>query len=200
MLISLVLFLPACDRINNGQTIIEEEVVEVKESGENSQFYLSFIPEQDRDMFTSGVCESKLPSKDNIKKIAMSVVSQTSETGPIIAIYGILDVEEKKIKYYRNLIDGINGEEELLQTIELSDEDFSNIMENFEVNLLVNEIDFDSGFRKIAIEYQDGSCYAYETTIEVYTYGSPESNMVVAFFKYMNLSDDDRMDMLLRYQ
>ena len=97
MLISLVLFLPACDRINNGQTIIEEEVVEVKESGENSQLYLRFIPEQDRDMFTSGICEGKLPAKDMIKKIAMSVIARPGgEAGGYISVYGVLDVEKKR--------------------------------------------------------------------------------------------------------
>ena len=80
LLISFVIFLPACEGRDNDIRTEEndgknaEKTVEEKNQNKKNLDTINAIPERDRYMFTCGTCEGELPAKENITKIAISKI------------------------------------------------------------------------------------------------------------------------------
>lgn len=203
LLISFVIFLPACEGRDNDIRTEEndgknaEKTVEEKNQNKKNLDTINAIPERDRYMFTCGTCEGELPAKENITKIAISKIAKPDSQAPYIEVYGVIDFMEKTIEY--SYLEGSRRpvEPEVVQNIELTDEDINSFLDTFDGSFLKDEIEFDDDWDKLAVEYSDGTCYAYEIREGRYTYGSPENNMMCDFFDKMELSDSDRMFLFL---
>lgn len=208
LLIFVAILLPACNKIdndNNKNVTITEEVkksdenktIEVEDMNIKKPSTIDAIPERDRYMFSSGTCEGELPPRENITKIAISLIGKPDEMAPYIVLYGVMDFKEKTIEYSYTEGNRNFYEPEPIQKIELTDEEISGFLDTLDGSFLTEEIEFEEIYGKIAIEYDDETCYAYQITEGRYTYGTPANNMLCAFFKKMELSESDRMYMFL---
>ena len=59
----------------------------------------------------------------------------------------------------------------------------------FRSDLLEKEADMTKGLWKIAVEYKDGTFYAYQFGVEGYYNGSPENDMILAYFDKAEIPD-----------
>lgn len=176
--------------------IVEEKIIdenkEKTEMADSVEKYIVAIPEENRYMFESGMCEGSLPDKSEIKKIALSKINIPDGEGIYFEIFGLIDLESRK-SAYGLCKEGPLMEPEIVQEYELTDEDIERYLSAFESEYLTDEVTFGTGWWKIAVEYKDGSCYSYEIKEAGLKNYTAENTMIKAFFDKMNLNDSDRI-------
>ena len=146
--------------------------------------YLSAIPAQDLYMFQSGTCDGAFPDNSEIKRIALSKVNYDMSW---YVVYAVADLEKSEVTYGQT--DGVLSAPEDYQTYELTDEDINRYRDAFDSSLLEDEVEFGNCYWNIAVEYTDGTCYAYQFGNEGYMDNSPENIMINAFFDKMEKTD-----------
>ncbi len=136
------------------------------------------IPEEDRYLFDGGTCKGDFPDNSEIKRI---VLSKANNSNIWTVMYCVADLEAKTITYgIRD--DSHLGEPQDYQMYELTDAEVDNYRNAFRSDLLEKEADMTKGLWKIAVEYKDGTFYAYQLGEEGYYNGSPENDMILAYF------------------
>ena len=155
--------------------------------------YLAAIPAQDLYMFQSGICDGEFPGNSEIKRIALSKVNYDMCWD---VVYAVIDLEKGEAKY--GLTDGVLSEPEDYQIYELTDEDIKAYRDALDSSLLKDEVEFGNGYWNIAVEYTDGTCYAYQFGNEGYMNNSPENIMINAFFDKMEKTDKIKNDFALK--
>lgn len=168
------------DLINSGEKIVEKDSI-----------YFQAIPSEDRYMFETGICEEKNFNSE-IKKIVFYKTNPLDDNQSVfLKVYGKIDFEAKQAMY--GLAHGALDDPYDYQRYELSDDDIEIYKNALKTEYLKYGMDIESGWWKIAIEYEDGSCYSYEFHKEAYADGSPENLMIRTYFdKIDQLSDSER--------
>ncbi|MBO4927705.1 MAG: hypothetical protein J5379_05585 [Clostridiales bacterium] len=150
--------------------------------------YLAVVPEQDRYMFLSGRCASSFPDNKEIKRISLLIINYSMTWK---SIYGSVDLEAGKATY--GMTDGGLYTPEEYQVYEITDADITTYRNAFDSTLLYDELQLDNGYWKMAVEYKDGTCYAYQFDANGYMRYTPENIMINAYFDRMDLDDNQRM-------
>lgn len=113
------------------------------------------------------------------------------DNGVWFDIFGLFDFENGKAEYdlsKNGQLDGVR----IVQENELSREEQEEYRNSFNTDCHKNGIENEKAYWRIAAEYSDGACYAYDLGKEGYVLHTPENDMVRAFFDKMKLSDYDR--------
>lgn len=149
--------------------------------------YLAAVPEQDRYMFLSGRCNTSFPDNKEIKRISLLIINYSMVWK---SIYGSVDLETGKATY--GMTDGGLYPPKEYQVFDLTDADITTYRNAFDSTLLHDDLQLYKGYWKIAVEYKDGTCYAYQFDRSGYTRNTPENIMVNAYFDKMDLDDNAR--------
>lgn len=149
--------------------------------------YLAAVPEQDRYMFLSGRCNGEFPDNSEIKRISFLIINYSMVWK---SIYGSVDFETGKATY--GMTDGGLYPIDEYQIVDLTDSDIEAYREAFDWTILHDELELDMGYWKIAVEYNDGTCYAYQFDKSGYTRNTAENIMISTYFDKMDLDDNTR--------
>ena len=150
--------------------------------------YLAAVPEQDRYMFLSGRCTSAFPDNKEIKRISLLKINYSMTW---TSIYGSVDLEDRKATY--GMTDGGLYPPGEYQVFDLTDADITTYRDAFDSTLLHDELQLDKGYWKVAVEYKDGTCYAYQFDDNGYKRNTPENIMINTYFDKMDLDDNSRL-------
>ena len=148
--------------------------------------YLSAVPEQDRYMFMSGTCTTTFPDNSEIKKISFFKLNYDMCWK---CVYGSVDLENGKATY--GMSDGLYPPLEY-QVYDITPEEVTIYRNGFDSSLLHDEVELSKGYWKVAVEYNDGTCYAYQFDISGSTNHTPENYMLNSYFELMDLDDNTR--------
>ena len=149
--------------------------------------YLSAVPEQDQHLFQSGVCTTALPDNSEITKISFLINNYSMVW---TSVYGSVDLENGKATY--GMGNNLLPIDEY-QVYDLTDEDIKAYRDAFDGTLLHDKVEFDNGYWKIAVEYKDGTCYAYQFDRDGIMRNTAENIMISAYFDKMDLDDNTRL-------
>ena len=149
--------------------------------------YLSAVPEQDRYMFMSGTCTTTFPDNSEIKRISFLKLNYDMVWK---SIYGSVDLEKGSATY--TYIDGGLYDTDSYQVFVLSGAEVEKCRNAFDSTLLHDEVQLGKGFWLVAVEYKDGTCYAYQFDKNGFLRNTPENIMINTYFDRMNLDDNTR--------
>ena len=169
----------------------EDKVKEANSNMKSSDVMnMAIIPEEYKYMFDSFVCEGSLPENTQIKRIALTKYNKPQgNSGAWLVLFAMADCEKNKLIYGKSpKPDSVS----IVQEIELSGDEVKNYQNALNTSCLSKPIDNDNAYWKIAIEYNDGTCYSYGFEKECYMDGSSENNMIKAYFDKMELKTSER--------
>lgn len=173
---------------NNANDVPSKNLTESKKASDVMN--TAVIPEEYRYMFDSSSCEGELPDNSLIKRIALSKYNgPQGDNGHKLVVYALVDLENGKLFY------GMSSSSEsikIVQEIDLSDAEILSYKDAVNAECLKNPIEADTAFWKMAIEYEDGTCYSYEFSKEGYMEGTPTNKMIKTFFTKMDLKDSEK--------
>ena len=149
--------------------------------------YLSAVPEQDRYMFMSGTCKTTFPDNSEIKRISFLKLNYDMVWK---SIYGSVDLEKGSATY--TYIDGGLYDTDSYQVFVLSGAEVEKCRNAFDSTLLHDEVQLGKGFWLVAVEYKDGTCYAYQFDKDGFMRNTPENIMINTYFDRMVLDDNTR--------
>ena len=177
---------------------IENNVVEYNEDTEKNvekdRICLLEIPSEDRYMFEGGICEDKNYNGE-IRKIALYKKNPLDDNQSVfLKVYGKIDFDAKKATY--GVARGALDDPYDYQQYDLSDDEVEIYKNTLKKEYLKHGMDIESGWWKMAIEYEDGSCYSYEFHKEAYAEGSPENLMIRTYFDKINQLSSSERDIL----
>ena len=148
--------------------------------------YLSVVPAEEQYMFLSGRCSTDFPDNSEIKKISFFKLNYDMCWK---CVYGSVDLENGKATY--GMSDGLYPPLEY-QVYDITPEEVTIYRNAFDSSLLHDEVELSKGYWKVAVEYNDGTCYAYQFDISGSTNHTPENYMLNSYFELMDLDDNTR--------
>ena len=149
--------------------------------------YLSAVPEQDRYMFMSGTCTTTFPDNSEIKRISFLKLNYDMVWK---SVYGSVDLEKGSATY--TYLSGGLYDTDSYQVFVLSGAEVEKCRNAFDSTLLHDEVQLGKGFWLVAVEYKDGTCYAYQFDKNGFMRNTPENIMINTYFDRMNLDDNTR--------
>lgn len=174
-------------------TVETEEVGQGCDTGETlhttlpDEDYLSAVPEQDRYMFMSGTCKTTFPENSEIKRISFLKLNYDMVWK---SVYGSVDLEKGSATY--TYLSGGLYDTDSYQVFVLSGAEVEKCRNAFDSTLLHDEVQLGKGFWLVAVEYKDGTCYAYQFDTSGIKRNTPENIMINTYFDRMNLDDNTR--------
>ena len=164
-----------------------DDVGETKHTTLPDDRYLSAVPEQDQHLFQSGVCTTAFPDNSEIRKISFLINNYSMVW---TSIYGSVDFESGKATY--GMGNNLRPFDDY-QVYDLTDDDIKAYRDAFDGTLLRDKVELDNGYWKIAVEYKDGTCYAYQFDRDGIMRNTAENIMISAYFDKMDLDDNTRL-------
>lgn len=149
--------------------------------------YLAAVPEQDRYMFLSGTCKTTFPENSEIKRISFLKLNYDMTWK---SVYGSVDLEIGTATYA--YVSGSLSAPRDYQIFVLSGPEIEKCRNAFDSTLLHDEVQLGKGFWLVAVEYKDGTCYAYQFDKSGVMRNTPENIMINTYFDRMNLDDNTR--------
>lgn len=174
-------------------TVETEEIGQGCDTGETShttlpdEDYLSAVPEQDRYMFLSGTCKTTFPDNSEIKRVSFLKLNYSMMW---TSVYGSVDLEIGTATY--TCVSGGLFETRDYQICVLNGSEIEKCRNAFDSTLLHDEVQLGKGFWLVAVEYKDGTCYAYQFDTSGIKRNTPENIMINTYFDRMNLDDNTR--------
>lgn len=174
-------------------TVETEEVFPGDDTGETKnttlpdEDYLAAVPEEDRYMFLSGTCKTTFPDNSEIKRISFLKLNYDMTWK---SIYGSVDLEIGTATY--TYVSGGLYPPHDYQIFVLNGSEIEKCRNAFDSTLLHDEVQLGKGFWLVAVEYKDGTCYAYQFDASGFKRNTPENIMINTYFDRMNLDDNTR--------
>lgn len=174
-------------------TVETEEVGQGCDTGETlhttlpDEDYLAAVPEQDRYMFMSGTCKTTFPENSEIKRISFLKLNYDMTWK---SVYGSVNLEVGTATYA--YVSGSLSAPRDYQIFVLSGSEIEKCRNAFDSTLLHDEVQLGKGFWLVAVEYKDGTCYAYQFDTSGIKRNTPENIMINTYFDRMNLDDNTR--------
>lgn len=146
--------------------------------------YLAVVPVEEQYMFLSGRCDTAFPDNSEIKKISFFKLNYDMTWK---CIYGSVDLANAKATY--GISDGLYPPNEY-QVYDITPVVVTEYRNAFDSSLLHDEVELGKGYWKVAVEYNDGTCYAYQFDINGSKNNKPENTMINMYFKQMDIDEN----------
>lgn len=173
--------------VETEETHPDNDYVGSRPTASDDEDYLSAVPEQDRYMFLSGTCKTTFPDNSEIKRVSFLKLNYSMMW---TSVYGSVDLEIGTATY--TCVSGGLFETRDYQICVLNGSEIEKCRNAFDSTLLHDEVQLGKGFWLVAVEYKDGTCYAYQFDTSGIKRNTPENIMINTYFDRMNLDDNTR--------
>lgn len=151
----------------------------------NEKMDLVGVPEDYQYMWEANVSDDSLPDKSKITRIAMYRYQEAFDNQAEMTIYGCIDFVSDKILYMSSQEGG-----KPIHEYELSLEDRDRYIDSINYEYLLDPPQC-NGSWNIAIEYEDGECYAYNIRYDRKNKEDPKRKMLKVLFDKVEMNGTD---------